>query len=127
MWVPEQQLGQNWAKLLLKCRNCHFKHPRIQKLHGGQVLIPPRKLELLTRLSRPLGNTMAMYLCPPKTNWQAMPVNTSISISIKTLLWRNVIRVVLQVLRGRFTSQLFNFFIDSAMYIVNVGEHSFRS
>ena len=46
VWIPDNQLGQNWAKLLLKCRKCPFRNSRIQKLPGGCVSAPSRKLIL---------------------------------------------------------------------------------
>ena len=74
VWVPEEHLGQSWAKLLLKYRKCHFTDPRIQKLPGGRVLAPSRKLALLAPLSPSLGKFIAICLFPLKTNGLASPV-----------------------------------------------------
>ena len=75
-WVTEEQRGQNWSNFLLKCRKCHTRDPRIQKLPGDRIPAPPRKLVLLTRFQPPLSKLTATDLCPPKTNGLATPAIT---------------------------------------------------
>ena len=74
VWVPEEQLGQKRANMLLKCRKSHFRDPRTQKLPWGLCPRPSQQACASCSVVNPLAKFIAMCLCPPKTNGLAAPV-----------------------------------------------------
>ena len=66
MWVTEEQLGQKWANMLLKCRKCHFRNLRTQKRPRSRVPAPPVKFVLHVRRSLPSVNSSLCACARPK-------------------------------------------------------------
>ena len=116
MWVPEEQLGQNWANMPLKCRKCHFRDLRTQKLPEGCVPAPSRNFLLHARRSPLSVNSSLSFGCT---------TGLDIKACIHTITSPQPMALVGNTYSSIMPGWITKFFFCPELEIHILGEHSY--